>query len=173
MRQVSFTVYGEARPAGSKTAGVSKSGRVFVRDAAKGVKAWQGHVANVAAIAMGMEPLIDGPIWLQLAFYQPRPKSHFGKGGILLSAPVFPIVRPDLLKLARAVEDALTGIVYRDDSQIVAERLWKRYGEPARVEVVVWPGSALAASDGLGDAREVVQDAGYVDVPGDAGARPD
>ena len=42
-----------------------------------------------------------------------------------------------MLKLARAVEDALTGIVWRDDAQIVDEQLSKVYGEPARVEVDV------------------------------------
>ena len=51
--------------------------------------------------------------------------------------PPFPTARPDLLKLARAVEDAIQSVVYRNDSQIVDEVLHKRYGEPARVEVVL------------------------------------
>jgi predicted short-subunit dehydrogenase-like oxidoreductase (DUF2520 family) len=42
-----------------------------------------------------------------------------------------------VLKLARGVEDALTGIVWRDDAQIVVEHLEKRYGSPARCEVRV------------------------------------
>jgi len=37
----------------------------------------------------------------------------------------------------RAVEDALKGVVYVDDAQIVSELLDKRWGEPARVEVVI------------------------------------
>ena len=173
MTQVSFTVYGEARPAGSKTAGVSKTGRVFVRVASRGVKSWQGEVRRAAAEAMGGDPLMDGPLAVVFVFVQPRPKSHYGKRGILPSAPVFPIVRPDLLKLARAVEDALTGIVYRDDAQIVSEGLGKRYGEPARVEATIYSDSDTAASDGLRDAREVVQHPRHINVPGDAGARPD
>ena len=43
-----------------------------------------------------------------------------------------------LLKLTRAVEDALTGLVWRDDAQVVDEVLSKRYGAPERVEVRVW-----------------------------------
>ena len=173
MRTISFTVYGEARPAGSKTAAVTKSGRVFVRDAAKGSQAWKRQVAAVAADAMGGAPLMDGPLAAIFMFVQPRPKSHFGKRGLLPSAPVAPIVRPDLLKLARAVEDALTGIVYRDDSQIVMEGLEKRYGEPARVEVALYSGWDTAPSDGLRNGREVMQDARDVDVAGHAGARTD
>ena len=73
--------------------------------------------------------------------YRPRPSNHFGTGknaGVRKdSAPYFPIVRPDVLKIARGIEDALTGVIYRDDSQIVDEHLMKRYGEPARVEIIV------------------------------------
>jgi len=42
-----------------------------------------------------------------------------------------------VLKLARGVEDALSGILYMDDAQIVSERLTKLYGSPARVEITV------------------------------------
>lgn len=39
---------------------------------------------------------------------------------------------PDVLKLARGVEDALTGIVWRDDAQIVNESLSKVVVAPPR-----------------------------------------
>jgi Holliday junction resolvase RusA-like endonuclease len=42
-----------------------------------------------------------------------------------------------VLKLARAVEDALTGVVWRDDAEIVAEGLAKLYGTPERVEISI------------------------------------
>jgi Holliday junction resolvase RusA-like endonuclease len=32
----------------------------------------------------------------------------------------------------------MTGIVFRDDAQIVNQRAYKTYGDPERVEVVVW-----------------------------------
>lgn len=52
-------------------------------------------------------------------------------------APIAPIVRPDLLKLARAVEDALSGVLWKDDSQVVVEVLRKRYDEPMGCVVTV------------------------------------
>jgi Holliday junction resolvase RusA-like endonuclease len=67
----------------------------------------------------------------------PRPRAHFGARGLRPAAPAWPTVRPDVLKLARAVEDALTGLVWRDDSQIVVELLTKQYGEQASCEVLV------------------------------------
>jgi Holliday junction resolvase RusA-like endonuclease len=45
-----------------------------------------------------------------------------------------------VLKLARAVEDALTGVLWRDDAQIAIEQLSKHYAErdePERVRVRV------------------------------------
>ena len=53
------------------------------------------------------------------------------------AAPKHPTTRPDVLKLARAIEDSLTGVLWHDDSQIVSEHLRKHYGEPARVVVTV------------------------------------
>lgn len=135
MSAVSFTAYGVAQPAGSKVAGRTKSGRLFVRDAAKGSRAWKEAVAQVAGEAMGGRELLDGPLYLHVRFHLPRPKGHYGKRGLLPSAPAFPTVAPDATKLVRAVEDALQGIVYRNDAQIVTQVVFKVYDEPARVFV--------------------------------------
>ena len=42
-----------------------------------------------------------------------------------------------MTKLVRAVEDALTGLVWRDDAQVVVQTVRKRYGHPERAEVLV------------------------------------
>lgn len=86
---------------------------------------------------------MDGPLALVVDFYVPRPKAHIGAKGVKPSAPHYPTTRPDITKLLRAVEDAMSGIVYRDDAQIVHQQAMKRYGEPARCEILV---TALAVS---------------------------
>jgi Holliday junction resolvase RusA-like endonuclease len=140
---ISFTVLGEAKPAGSKTAFVNpKTGKAIVTDASKGAKPWQAEVKAAASEAMkGNEPFV-GPLHAHFKFFRARPTSHYGTGRnageVKLSAPFAPATRPDVLKLARAVEDALTGIVYRDDAQIIGEWVEKRYGSP-RCEIEVWP----------------------------------
>jgi crossover junction endodeoxyribonuclease RusA len=70
-----------------------------------------------------------GALRLSLWFYLLRPRSHFGKRGLCPGAPAFPTTRPDVLKLARAVEDACSGIVWTDDAQIVTEDLCKLYAD--------------------------------------------
>jgi Holliday junction resolvase RusA-like endonuclease len=141
-----LTVHGAACPAGSKRAflvgrkGVPK--RIVVADAAKRSRPWKSLVSQVAGDAMMGRPLLEGPLSLRLRFVVRRPKGHYGGKGQLNAKgrrTPRPSARPDLLKLARAIEDALTGIAYRDDAQIVDEVLTKEYGSPERVEICVGP----------------------------------
>jgi Holliday junction resolvase RusA-like endonuclease len=141
---VAFTVYGQPAPAGSKR-GLQRGGRVMVVDANPKARAWKAVVLDAAGQMMRGRALLEGPLLLELTFWMPRPKGHFGARGLRPSAPAFPTVKPDVLKLARGVEDALTGVCYRDDAQIVTEILQKSYGEPARCEVRLVPVEAGAA----------------------------
>ncbi len=152
MTAVSFTVYGVAQPAGSKRAFVSpKTGRAHVTDAAKGSRAWKQEVRSAAIHSLDGEPapqpcpLLDGPLSLAVTIYLPRPQGHYGSRGLRPSAPTYPTVRPDVTKLLRGIEDALTGIIWRDDAQIVYQKASKHYGEPARVEVTVVPGAGIVS----------------------------
>ena len=139
---IQLTVYGKAQPAGSKRGFKAKDGGVLIVDANPKSRDWKNAVSSEAA-KLQLRELLDGPLAVRFVFYAPRPKGHFGTGrsiGILkATAPAYPTGRPDALKLSRAVEDALTGVVWRDDSQIVDECIAKRYGEPARVEITVAP----------------------------------
>lgn len=128
---VYFRVDGAAQPAGSKKAFIDKQGhmRVIDHSGSKG-KTWRRIVQRAAREAMGDNEPLQGSLRVVMEFHRARLKSHFGTGrnanvpkaGTLFS---YPITRPDVLKLARAVEDALTGIAYADDAQIVAEHLYK------------------------------------------------
>lgn len=139
-------VFGNAQPAGSKKAiplgGRNPTGRWAVVDDNKKSGPWKDQVAQEAG-EQYHGPLLQGPLSVELVFFQVRPKGHYGTGrnaGMVKDgAPAYPCAKPDALKLARAVEDALTGIVWRDDSLIVDERIAKRYGDRARVEIRIWP----------------------------------
>lgn len=101
------------------------------------VKPWRNTAKMVAAELMRGRDPYEGPLMLAVEFHMPRPKSHHGVHGVRRSAPSYPIVRPDATKLLRPLEDALTGIVWNDDSQIVEQIVRKRYGDPPRAEVRV------------------------------------
>lgn len=135
MALIEFFVPGTPAPAGSKKAFVLKrggmfTGRAIVTDDCKRSKPWQSDIKAIAA-AYAPSPLITGPVYLSLTFRIHRPRGHFGTGAnaqtVKASAPKWPIVKPDVLKLARCVEDALTSVIWKDDAQIVDEDLRKEY----------------------------------------------
>ncbi len=150
MTTISFSVFGEPKPQGSKRvvpiyskAGpVIRDGRVLTRCVNDNPKLgeWRQEIAHAARMAYS-GPLLCGPLQVAMTFVRPRPSSHFGSGRnaatLKPSSPDWPIARPDVLKLARAVEDSLSGVIYRDDSQIVDERLTKIFGDCFRVDVAV------------------------------------
>lgn len=117
------------------------------------LKVWREAV-GWAARQVYKGPLIDCLLVVQFEFVKPRPKNHYGTGrnAVLLkdSAPAAPGVKPDALKLARAIEDALTNVVYTDDSLIVTELIAKRYCdrlEPERVNIVIRPAECQTVGD--------------------------
>jgi Holliday junction resolvase RusA-like endonuclease len=142
---IAFTVHGVAAPAGSKKGFYNpKAKRVIITDDSARSRPWKAQVADAAVEAMqGRDPL-DGPLLLEITFWISRPKGHMGSGKnantLRASAPHAPTVKPDLLKLARGVEDALSQLVYRDDAQITVEILQKAYTTgAARTEIRIVP----------------------------------
>lgn len=107
----------------------------------KQLDTWRGRVATAASLKWCRE-LLDGPVAVGMRFSFPRPKGHFGTGrnaGKLKdSAPTAPIGRKnDCDKLIRAILDALTGVVFQDDGQVVNIHAYKCYGDPPMAEIQV------------------------------------
>jgi Holliday junction resolvase RusA-like endonuclease len=151
MQTITFTVLGQAQTAGSKQSFVplNKTTKEPYRRPNGGIvvstvddnpksKGWKKVVAK-AAKEVFRGPLLEGPLIATFRFYRLRPKNHFAKFGLSKAGAqsLAPDTRPDVLKLARAAEDALIDVIYADDSQIVEEHLFKHWGEPARLEVEI------------------------------------
>ena len=73
-------------------------------------------------------PLCEGALTMQVLAYLPRPKT-------LSKKVVHHIKRPDADNIAKGCKDALKGVVYKDDSQIVELLVRKSYGDPPRVVI--------------------------------------
>lgn len=134
----------DPQPAGSKRAFVHPSTRrPVVVDAAKQSRPWKQEVAGAAQAALnnaGM-PFPAGPVELTVTFYRQRPKGDYGRGRNAADlkglANAYPVTKPDTTKLLRAVEDALTTVLWTDDAQVVDQHVFKRYGMPERAEITV------------------------------------
>ena len=107
-------------------------GRVFhVRS--EEVCAWQAVVRMVAqAMIPKPHPAFSGAVQLELKFCMKTKSSK------CLQKQTWHTCRPDVDNLAKPVEDALTGIAYRDDSQIARLCVSKVYKEPEGVEIVIY-----------------------------------
>lgn len=141
---IEFTVYGKPVQMGSKKAFIPKGWKraIITDDNGDKRKQWAGAVSQEAAAVMDGRELIGGKVLLSVDFYFSRPKSHFrsGKNAHLLKddAPQWHIQTPDLDKLERCLLDAMTGIVYRDDSQVCGVMKGKHWTtEQARAVVKV------------------------------------
>lgn len=147
MTALRFFVEGRPQTAGSKTAFTNpKTGKAIVTESGdrNAKKAWREDLREAARRAIessGREWPTVAACEVEFVFHRRRPKGHFGSGrnaGVVkASAPAHPTSRPDVLKLARAAEDALTGIVWHDDAAIVDERLRKVWGDREGCTVTV------------------------------------
>jgi Holliday junction resolvase RusA-like endonuclease len=104
---------------------------------------WRALVSRVAAEAMEGKQLLDEPLWMAATFAFWRPKAHYrtGKYADMLkpSAPSAPMSYPDIEKLVRAINDAIEGIVFRNDSQIARLFAEKTYREQLGAWVSIGP----------------------------------
>lgn len=133
----SFFCPGEPRPGGSKRAFVNpKTHRAVIVEDCKTSKDWRATVAMCAS--ENIKDPIMGAVSMKIAFTFLRPKGHFGTNGLLRkSAPMFKTTKPDATKLTRSTEDAMKGIAWRDDSQVVDQHVGKYYGEQAGAWITI------------------------------------
>lgn len=181
---VEFTVYGKPEPRGSKSAFVIYKDRikkiparrpggeiiVNMTDSNPRSKTWMTTVRSYAQTAMdatGEPGAIAGvALEVEAVFFVERPKGHYGTGRnarlVKDSSPARPTVIPDLDKMARGTLDALTGIVWRDDQQVIHLDLDKRYAVPR---------GANDSGEGVHIIVRVAREQSAVDLPLDVRTR--
>lgn len=98
----------------------------------------QGAVRMFAALAMAGRPPLEGPLDLRMTAFMPVPPSWSQKKQrAALDGMVYPTGKPDGSNLVKLAEDAMLGVCFRDDSQIVSLHVWKAYSERARTVVEI------------------------------------
>lgn len=90
------------------------------------------HENNVRVFAYnaGVTPL-EGPLSLSCLFVLPFPKSMSKKKRLT----AYPTKRPDIDNYLKATLDAMNGIGFLDDAQIVVVAIGKVYGEPPCTQI--------------------------------------
>ena len=123
MKEIKFTVFGEAKSARDRTALVKdKTGTVvgFRRYMPAHIKKWQDRIRQ-EALNFIQPTLWEGPVELSLIFYLPAP-AHLPKSKFRAH-----LTKPDFKNLLYIVEDALSGVLFKDDRQVGKGIIEKHY----------------------------------------------
>lgn len=83
----------------------------------------------------GLQQITNGYVKVEINVYYQLEKPHFIKHGInsegqkKLRGEILPTKKPDVDNIAKTILDALNGVIYRDDSQVVELVIKKSYIE--------------------------------------------
>lgn len=116
----------------------SRGGYVRVYDPPK-VKNFKNLLRSLAVHQYTRPPLL-GPLSVSLTFYRPVQKSiSQSERERRLSNESKPVVKPDADNYIKATLDALNGILWHDDAQIVKIEAEKKYSDHPKITVSVKP----------------------------------
>jgi Holliday junction resolvase RusA-like endonuclease len=132
-----FTVYGEPVAQGRPRFAM-RGNHVMTYDPEKS----QLYKDTVYSIALQNKPkeLMQGPIVLTIKCHRGIPKSILSskkKLGKAMSGELRPTTKPDVDNYAKGIKDALKGVIWQDDSQVVSLTVSKHYSITPRVEIEI------------------------------------
>lgn len=132
---IKFIVYGEPTAQGRPRAS-SQNGKILMYDPAKSAD----YKKYVGLIASQHRPpsLIESAVSLTVKVYRPIPKLSKVKHQQAVEGILRPVSKPDLSNYIKGVEDAIEGILLKNDSQVIDYgQSGKWYGEVPRIEITI------------------------------------
>jgi Holliday junction resolvase RusA-like endonuclease len=100
---------------------------------------YENLIALYGKQVMALRLPLLGPISMGLSIYMGIPISWSKrKKRLAIQGDIYPTSKPDSSNIQKSVEDALNGICYLDDAQIVDHIITKRYSEFPRVEIRIY-----------------------------------
>lgn len=126
------------KPQAWQRAGVVRKRGKVIHFTPASTRDFKKAVTLLARSAMGGKRPVTGPVSLDITFTMPIPRSWTKRQQALAqNGEVHHLQRPDLDNLAKGVKDALTGVVWVDDCQVVILHLRKLYSADPATHVVV------------------------------------
>jgi Holliday junction resolvase RusA-like endonuclease len=133
---VTFKVDGD--PVGKQRARYAKRGNFVQTYTPDKTRNYESSIKEAAIQAMGSNEILETPVNLYLYIRAPIPKSLPKKRlEACLNGLEKPIKKPDASNVLKSVEDAMNGVVYKDDSQIVNIHVTKVYSSQSGIDVCV------------------------------------
>jgi Holliday junction resolvase RusA-like endonuclease len=130
--QLIFSVEGD--PVGKQRPRFTKTGRTYTP---KKTTDYESQIKAQALSAMGPAEPLETPVAVYIYINHAIPSSYSKKRKEACLNRLERPKKPDLDNVAKAYLDAMNGIVYRDDVQVVSLHVTKRYDTIASVHVCV------------------------------------
>lgn len=124
---VKFIVFG--KPQGKARPRFTKNGRVYTP---RKTADYEKQIRNAYIQASDGFSFEELAVKTKIVAFMQKPKRNFSD---------YPATKPDVDNISKIVLDALNGVAYRDDKQVVKCEIEKCYAydaEPPRIEVAVW-----------------------------------
>lgn len=146
-RTVSFIVFGTARPKGSHQPFLHRvTKQIIMKPASAGLRTWEAGVREEAQKLAATGVFFTGAVRVIVTFTFARPAS------VSVKKRAYMTVAPDLDKLARAIFDPLTGVLWQDDSlvtELVARKVYGATDEPSKAVITITELEPVAATKPL------------------------
>jgi Holliday junction resolvase RusA-like endonuclease len=128
----------DADPVGKQRARYARRGNFVQTYTPDKTRTYESLIKEAATEAMGSSEPLETPVSLYLYIRVPIPKSYSKKKvADCLNGLEKPIKKPDASNVLKSVEDAMNGVVYRDDCQIVNFHVSKVYSSQSGIDVCV------------------------------------
>jgi Holliday junction resolvase RusA-like endonuclease len=148
---ITFEVPG--RPQGKRRARFFRAGHFIKSHADPQTVNYETFIREMFCLAYpGFVPL-EGALAVEVRAFCGMPQASKKKFAAMVSGELRPAKKPEPDNIAKVVLDALTGLAFKNDSQVVSLAVEKWYGERERVDVSI--GEARRGEDGLADAGEI------------------
>lgn len=129
-----FTVYGT--PQGKGRPRFARRGAYIHTYTPKETADYEKQIAD--AFKQTEQDMFCEPIRVFVkAFYKIPKSTSKVRREMMLKGFIRPVVKPDIDNVCKAVLDALNGVAYHDDNQVVIIYGKKLYGEEPRIEVTI------------------------------------
>jgi Holliday junction resolvase RusA-like endonuclease len=136
MIQVTYSVPGEPRGKGRPK--FARRGNFVKTYTDAKTASYEDQIRFYALKAMGDSKAIQGAVRVLISICMAVPKSYSQKRReACLNGSDKPLKKPDWDNVAKSICDAMNGIVYGDDTQIVEAHVTKKYAEQSKVIVLV------------------------------------
>ena len=131
-----YSVYGE--PVGKGRPRFARRGNFVSTYSPQKTKTYEDEIRMMAKAAMGASEALETPVTVAIYIRVGIPKSFSKqKRKDALANIERPTKKPDIDNIAKCFLDAMNGIVYLDDKQVVSLHITKIYAETPAVEVMV------------------------------------